>query len=90
MARHISYTVHGVVQGVGFRDFTQRQANRLGLSGWVANRASHVEGEATGESSAIDAFTSKLREGPLHARVDKLEITADEQVNHTKGRFEVR
>lgn len=30
--------VHGYVQGVGFRFWTERQANRLGLTGWVANR----------------------------------------------------
>lgn len=31
-------TVHGYVQGVGFRFWTQREASRLGLTGWVANR----------------------------------------------------
>ena len=32
-----SFEIQGLVQGVFFRKFTQREATRLGLSGWVAN-----------------------------------------------------
>jgi len=32
-----TFEIQGLVQGVCFRKYTQREASRLGLSGWVAN-----------------------------------------------------
>ena len=32
-----TFEIHGLVQGVCFRTYTQQEAIRLGLSGWVAN-----------------------------------------------------
>ena len=37
--KRLDATVHGRVQGVGFRWFVMRRAERLGLVGWVANEA---------------------------------------------------
>lgn len=37
MAKRVSFKVHGRVQGVFFRRFTQEKANRYGLTGWVKN-----------------------------------------------------
>ncbi|KAK4937127.1 hypothetical protein LTR10_022179 [Elasticomyces elasticus] len=37
MSSRIAFTVHGRVQGVGFRDFTQRKASSYGLTGFVKN-----------------------------------------------------
>ena len=47
-------TVRGMVQGVGFRWFVQREAARLGLDGWVANQVDgSVEVVAEGPDAAL-------------------------------------
>ncbi|KAJ9468783.1 Acylphosphatase [Diplonema papillatum] len=46
--------VHGKVQGVHYRKYTQRQAKQLGLKGWVRNLADGtVEVQAEGPESAL-------------------------------------
>lgn len=37
MAKRIAFTVHGKVQGVCFRDFTQQKASSYGITGYVKN-----------------------------------------------------
>ena len=54
--------VRGVVQGVGFRPFVWRLADRLGVSGWVRNRSGVVEILAEAPPEALDAFCAALRE----------------------------
>ena len=58
-------TVEGRVQGVGFRYFTQQQAVKLGLTGWVRNRwDGTVEVTAEGTRAQLEALLSALRRGP--------------------------
>ena len=67
--------VRGSVQGVGFRWFVQRAAGRLGLRGWVANRADRsVEVVAEGPAEAIDELLAALGTGPPSSRVSGLEV----------------
>lgn len=62
--------VHGVVQGVGFRHATVRQAHSLGITGWVANLADgSVEAMVQGPVEQIDRMLEWLRRGPPAARV---------------------
>jgi acylphosphatase len=66
--------VAGLVQGVGFRAFTKKQAQVLGVQGWVRNLADgRVEALLSGNQTQIDAMIKALGEGPSFARVDKLE-----------------
>ena len=68
------YLISGRVQGVGFRAFTRRKAKKLNLRGWVRNlKDGRVESLAVGEKQNLDQFELILRNGPTHARVDKLE-----------------
>jgi hydrogenase maturation protein HypF len=63
--------VFGVVQGVGFRPFVWRLAERHGLRGWVRNAGGVVEILAEGEPRVLDAFQGALRsDAPTLARVD--------------------
>jgi acylphosphatase len=67
--------IFGDVQGVGFRFFAERHAQRLGLDGYVRNRYDGaVEVEAEGPSSALEQFLAELRHGPRAARVQDVNV----------------
>lgn len=66
-------TVRGRVQGVGYRVFALREAQYLGLAGWVANLADggvHVVAE--GPRPDLDALLERLEEGPPAGFVDRV------------------
>jgi acylphosphatase len=74
VAMHLD--IAGKVQGVGFRYFVARWAEREGLRGWVRNRLNgDVEALLIGEEAAVTAVTEYCRRGPSIARVDRLEAT---------------
>lgn len=66
--------VYGIVQGVGFRWFTQRVANKQHLVGWVSNNSDgSVEMRVQGQEADINAFIRIIKQGPgLYSRVDKV------------------
>jgi acylphosphatase len=67
------------VQGVFFRDTTRRQATTLSVDGWVRNRPDGtVEAVFEGEPGAVEAMIAFCREGPRGARVDRIEVSAEE------------
>jgi acylphosphatase len=62
--------VRGRVQGVGFRFFTQREADALNLTGWVANRHERsVEVVAEGPRDTLERFLQALQRGPASSHV---------------------
>jgi len=64
-------TVKGRVQGVGFRYFVVSHAERLGLTGWVANdQSGAVECVAEGPRQDLEHLLELLREGPAGAIVE--------------------
>lgn len=66
--------VSGRVQGVGFRYFVQRQAQALGLAGWVRNLPDgRVEAFIEGSPSQLEQIEALLREGPSLSRVETVE-----------------
>lgn len=72
--KQLHLLVKGRVQGVYFRASTQREARRLGLSGWVKNKNDgSVEILAEGEEVAIRELYGWAQKGPSAARVDKVE-----------------
>ncbi len=75
-ANHSRYRVHvtGVVQGVGFRPFVHRLANRHGLAGWVRNESGNVEIVVAGAPTDVSAFLADLAgEAPPLARIDRID-----------------
>ena len=67
--------VRGRVQGVSFRFYTQRQADALGLTGWVANRFDgDVEVMAEGPRPALDQLLAFLYRGPSMAHVEDVQF----------------
>jgi acylphosphatase len=71
--------VHGRVQGVFFRDATRREAERQGVAGWVRNCSDGtVEAWFEGGSHAVGAMLRWCREGPRHADVAGVDVSAVE------------
>jgi hydrogenase maturation protein HypF len=62
--RRLRVSVHGVVQGVGFRPFVYTTAAALGLTGCVRNDSSGAIVEIEGDPRDIDEFLNRLRDGP--------------------------
>ena len=76
------YLISGRVQGVGFRNFAQRTAQEIGVSGWARNLDDgRVEVQASGTSSQLDDFESRLRTGPRFADVRGFESLEDAAEN---------
>lgn len=71
MAREaVKLRIEGRVQGVGYRWWAVGEARRLGLDGWVRNRADgSVEILAIGEAALIEALAAVCATGPAAARV---------------------
>jgi acylphosphatase len=68
------FLVHGRVQGVGFRWFVWRQADRLQLGGLARNlRDGSVEVLADGPEAALIELEHALRRGPAGAHVERVE-----------------
>ena len=79
----------GRVQGVFFRDSTRREAQRLGVTGWVRNCPDgSVEAHAEGAPDAVAELVRWAREGPRHADVDELRV--DEAAPRGCEGFQIR
>lgn len=75
MNERLEATVFGKVQMVMFRDFTQRNAKKLGVVGEVMNMIDgSVRVIAEGERKSLAKLLHKLYTGPLLARVDTVEV----------------
>ena len=71
--------VHGLVQGVYFRDTTRRLARQAGVAGWVRNRADGaVEAVFEGPDEAVERLVDFCRRGPRGARVDRTDVLDEE------------
>jgi acylphosphatase len=81
--------VSGRVQGVAFRAAARRQARAAGVGGWVRNLADgRVEAVFEGAPGAVDSMLAWCREGPSHARVERVEVR--EEPPEGAADFEVR
>ena len=81
--------VQGHVQGVFFRETLRRRAESASVAGWVRNRADGaVEAVLEGERDAVERLVEFCREGPRGARVDWVDVVAEEPEGLTG--FEIR
>ena len=68
--RAVRLVITGRVQGVGYRDFVQREASAREFDGWVRNRRDgSVEAVVIGPGGAVDELIETCRRGPAAARV---------------------
>ncbi|MBK8501967.1 MAG: acylphosphatase [Saprospiraceae bacterium] len=75
MKEGIEIKVFGKVQGVWFRGSTQERAQAFQLTGWVHNEPDgYVLIRAFGKKTDLEKFQEWCATGPLHARVDRIEV----------------
>ena len=81
------YFVSGIVQGVGFRYFTQHAAHKLGVSGYTRNLPDgRVEVYAIGSAEQLEKLRSALARGPISASVSEVvEEQADTDAGYGRG-----
>jgi acylphosphatase len=88
--RRLEATVHGRVQGVGFRWFVTRRATRLGLTGWTTNEQDgSVRVVAEGSPQALDQLLKDLHAGPSGANVERVEANRLPAAGDLRG-FNIR
>lgn len=86
----VNIIVSGRVQGVYFRAFTQKQANKLGITGYVRNTLEGtVEIIACAEQEKLDAFISWCHKGPIMAKVSDVMVT-ELVVTEVFNQFDIR
>lgn len=74
MNKAIKVIIEGRVQGVWYRGWTQENARRLGLDGWVQNRRDgSVQAVFSGSSEKVDEMFQLCAKGPEYAYVSSIE-----------------
>lgn len=73
---YVHSIIEGRVQGVGYRAWTSRNAQKRGLTGWVRNRRDGtVEAVFCGPDEVVQAMLEECQSGPLAAKVRGIETT---------------
>jgi acylphosphatase len=71
--------ISGRVQGVAYRASMVREAQRLGVTGWVRNRADgSVEAMVAGSAEQVAAIMNWARRGPSNAQVEHVAVEPGE------------
>ncbi len=81
----VLFTVHGKVQGVGYRQFVLSCAIKSGIKGMVRNMPSgSVEILAIGESEQLEKFSKEIEvdteNGPQVMKVEKKVLDSNERI----------
>ncbi|MGF1607948.1 MAG: acylphosphatase [Kiloniellales bacterium] len=72
--KQVRVLISGRVQGVGYRFWTEDEAARRRLDGWVRNRIDgRVEAVFAGDPAQVEDMVRACREGPRSARVTAVE-----------------
>ena len=83
--------ISGLVQGVFYRSYTRRQAEMLGLKGWVRNLPDgRVETVFEGDSASVEKMINWCQQGPPAARVSNVEIKWETTNTDECRGFEIR
>ena len=84
------YQIRGIVQGVGFRPFVFRTAERHALGGWIRNDSDGVMLEVQGRPQALEEFIGEVRaSAPALARVESVALLERRREERIAERFEI-
>ena len=82
--------IGGRVQGVGFRYFTRKNAERIGITGWVRNLpGGNVEAVIQGTQKQVEEMMALLHKGPQYSHVSNVDVIELESADEFQS-FEVR
>lgn len=88
--RRARLRIQGRVQGVFFRESTRREAERLGVQGWVRNLDDgSVEALVDGEAERVQQLIDWCHRGPPSARVDQVVVKDEPRRGETLRGFSV-
>lgn len=79
MNKRVHVYIHGDVTGVGFRFWTIKNAQKLGLTGWVRNTdRGLVEAVLEGQENKVQEMIEKCKKGPEVGWVEKVKVEWEE------------
>jgi len=77
--------VYGRVQGIGFRYYVKKNADKLELKGYVKNREDgSVLINVWGKKEDLDLFLNAVRKGPTLAEVEEVKVSDSEKKPNNK------
>ena len=89
--RCVRARIHGRVQGVWYRAWTEETARRLGLDGWVRNRLDGtVEALFCGPPEKVEHMLELAYSGPPAAHVERIETGEEDDAQLPAPGFHVR
>ena len=90
MSATLHVYIEGLVHGVGFRYATRREAVSNELTGWVKNLPDgRVEALFQGDKRALERMLLWCKEGPVHARVARVDVAWEDDVAHARATFDI-
>jgi len=73
--KRVHVFISGKVQGVWFRAYTEAEAKKLGIKGWVRNLSDgRVEAVFEGEDTAVDKMVAWCYRGSPYSEVKNVEV----------------
>lgn len=89
MKKRVNLKIYGRVQGVFYRDSARRKARKLNITGWIRNESDGtVTAMAEGEEQDLKKFIEWCYNGPILAKVEKIE-SAWERANGEFNKFNI-
>ncbi|XP_029879235.1 acylphosphatase-2 isoform X3 [Aquila chrysaetos chrysaetos] len=81
--KSVDYEVFGRVQGVCFRMYTEEEARKLGVVGWVKNTSKGtVTGQVQGPEDKVNAMKSWLSKvGSPSSRIDRTNFSNEKEIS---------
>jgi acylphosphatase len=81
--KRVRILIEGRTQGINFRYYTQQQAQKLGLAGFVRNLSDgRIEIDAQGDDESVEEMLTWCQEGPQSAQLKSILFRYDEPSEH--------
>uniref|UniRef100_A0A8C6S3J5 Acylphosphatase n=2 Tax=Nannospalax galili TaxID=1026970 RepID=A0A8C6S3J5_NANGA len=91
--KSVDYEVFGRVQGVCFRMYTEGEAKKIGVVGWVKNTSKGtVTGQVQGPEEKVNSMKSWLSKvGSPSSRIDKTDFSNEKTISKLEySNFSIR